>query len=184
MTALASRTTLVLNGEWKMRKVKFVENMKLVCVGCHNEKTILEFKSIKRRGRVDYFNVCLDCYHDKMNAYYRDNKHIWLESKERLGKEHQAEITRRHRQKLKSEVVDNYGGKCACCGEDRIDFLTIEHTMHDGKKHREETNGKTYGDLKKRGFPKDLGIVIFCWNCNMATRFGGICPHKSESGVK
>ena len=38
--------------------------------------------------------------------------------------------------------------------------------------------------MKKRGFPKDLGIVIYCWNCNMATRFGRVCPHKREKSEK
>jgi len=95
------------------------------------------------------------------------------------------EQDRKSRMKLKVEVINAYGGKCSCCGEDELIFLTIEHINHDGKKHRDRTGaGKgMYRDLKRRGFPKN-GFTVFCWNCQMATRYGDPCPHKLYEQAK
>lgn len=77
-------------------------------------------------------------------------------------------------------MLDAYGGKCSCCGEAEHRFLTLEHVNRDGGKHRAAV-GKSaltvYMDLKRRGWPKD-GYTVFCWNCNMATRYGEPCPHR------
>jgi hypothetical protein len=91
------------------------------------------------------------------------------------------ESDRKSRIKLKTEVVEAYGGKCSCCGETELVFLTIEHINHDGKKHQLEVGPGhgIYRDLKRRGFPKH-GYTVFCWNCQMATRFGKPCPHTRK----
>ena len=83
------------------------------------------------------------------------------------------------RTKLKKEVIAAYGAKCSCCGETELVFLTIEHIYHDGKAHRMAVGAGAgmYRDLRRRGFPKN-GYTVFCWNCQMATRFGEPCPHK------
>jgi predicted restriction endonuclease len=88
-----------------------------------------------------------------------------------------------YRQKLKKVVVAAYGGKCSCCGEDRIEFLTVEHQHHDGTAHRKRVGAGAgmYRDLIKRGFPQD-GLTLFCWNCQMATRYGDECPHTRQTG--
>jgi hypothetical protein len=60
-------------------------------------------------------------------------------------------------------------------------FLTIEHLNRDGAEHRRQLNSgggsSVWRDLRRRGWPKD-GYTILCWNCNLATRFGELCPHK------
>lgn len=92
-------------------------------------------------------------------------------------------------QKLRSEVMDAYGGKrCACCGETEPKFLTIDHVFNDGAKHRRQIgygdgNGKgassrTLAWIKKHNFPG--GFQVLCMNCNLGKqRNGGTCPHKS-----
>lgn len=83
---------------------------------------------------------------------------------------------------LKHEVIDAYGGRCACCGESAIEFMTIDHTDGGGSDHRKKT-GKgrgIYKDLKARGFPKD-GFQVLCFNCNIALGFYGYCPHRPDA---
>jgi hypothetical protein len=83
--------------------------------------------------------------------------------------------------KCKEEVLKFYGGKCACCGEENIKFLTIDHINNNGKEHG---NGKgrykgemLYRFLKANTYPG--GIQVLCFNCNIGRRNnGGICPHK------
>lgn len=80
---------------------------------------------------------------------------------------------------VKLTLINGYGGKCTCCGEHRFDFLTLEHVNRDGKEHREEFSGYAiYRQVIKENFPPRY--TILCMNCNFATRFGKICPHKME----
>jgi hypothetical protein len=92
--------------------------------------------------------------------------------------EYISKMTKKYFRRLKEDVISAYGGVCVCCGENRLPFLTVEHSKHDGKEHRKRVKQKVYQDLRKRGFPKDIGVTILCWNCNMATRYGAVCPHK------
>ncbi len=85
----------------------------------------------------------------------------------------------RHRE-LKQAVMDGYGGKCACCGEWRLIFLTIDHEGGGGNQHRKEVRpNNVYRWLRDQGFP--VGFRVLCWNCNSAMHFGGgVCPHQEE----
>ena len=93
-----------------------------------------------------------------------------------------AAMARKSRQKLRAEMVLAYGGKCSCCGETHLEFLTLEHTNGDGAAHRAaiSTGGGNaiWKDLQRRGWPS-IGFTILCWNCHMATAWGHACPHKT-----
>ena len=80
---------------------------------------------------------------------------------------------------LKQEVISAYGGKCECCGESHIEFMTIDHIHGDGAEHRARCGKgrKIYADIKKQGFPKDKYRCL-CLNCNIALGFYGYCPHQ------
>ena len=91
---------------------------------------------------------------------------------------------REYREKLKAQIFDHYGKRCACCGETEGFFLTLGHVNGDGAEHRKKLGGsaragvttRIYHDIVKRGFPNDIRIE--CYNCNCgAFRNGGICPH-------
>lgn len=83
-----------------------------------------------------------------------------------------------HRLRRKTQVLVAYGGVfCACCGEDDIRFLTIDHINGDGGEHRKEVLGsKLYNWLKQNNFPP--GFQVLCYNCNCAKRDGDKCPHQ------
>lgn len=99
------------------------------------------------------------------------------------GKERTTETAtayqRRYRRALRYEFIAEYGGKCACCGEAWPDFLTISHRLGDGGgKGRPRDPSVVLRALKKAGWPKDIGVTIDCYNCNMgAARNDGVCPH-------
>ena len=83
---------------------------------------------------------------------------------------------------LKFETIEFYGGKCACCGEGHIQFLTIDHINGDGaeRREREGLGGALYQWLKKNGYPS--GFQVLCYNCNCAKRDGDHCPHQDLPG--
>lgn len=78
-----------------------------------------------------------------------------------------------------------YGGRCWCCGLDDRRFLSMAHTFNDGAAHRQRLGKRgpiaLMRDLAKRGWPRDEGIAVECFNCNMgAARNGGTCPHQED----
>lgn len=93
-------------------------------------------------------------------------------------------IYKRYRDKIRVEVIGHYGGKCVCCGEDRIEFLNIDHINGGGNAHRKKVMGFNaagwpfYRWLRKNNYPE--GFQVLCWNCNMAKAHFGICPHQRE----
>lgn len=88
----------------------------------------------------------------------------------------------RRNTRLRQEFAEAFGTACWCCGLTDARFLTIGHTLGDGKAHRllaGASPDSILRDLRARGWPKDAGIRPECFNCNMgANRNGGVCPHK------
>jgi len=117
--------------------------------------------------------------------YYADVERSRAKARERTKlyrDRHRDELLTKKRA-LRQEVVDYYGGKCACCGESEPKFLAIDHIGGGGNKHRREMSANGRGDnfaywLKRNGFPK--GYRILCHNCNMAIGAFGKCPHKEN----
>jgi hypothetical protein len=87
------------------------------------------------------------------------------------------------RAQLKLEMLEVFGGKCQCCGEDNPHFLTLDHRLNDGNKHRSEANSGSveviYSSAKKEGWPKER-YQLLCMNCNWAKGKFGQCPHQSD----
>lgn len=110
---------------------------------------------------------------------------IWQKANPTKAAEHQSSYYSR----LRLEVLQKYGGdkpRCACCGEDHVEFLAIDHINGGGNKHRRSINktksGKmrhsVYSWLRQNRYPD--GFRILCHNCNMATSSNKICPHQRE----
>lgn len=92
-----------------------------------------------------------------------------------------ARANARKQQRATRELaIARYGGRCACCGEDRFEFLAIDHVEGGGTQHRKEVGSGTrfYYWLKREGFP--AGFRVLCHNCNSALAYYGECPHQRE----
>lgn len=82
---------------------------------------------------------------------------------------------------LRVEVLDHYGGKCACCGEAELKFLCVDHINNDGAEHRRQigTAATMWKWIIDSGFPDTFQVL--CRNCNWGKQTnGGICPHQSK----
>lgn len=86
------------------------------------------------------------------------------------------------RRLLRAEVMLTYGnGQCACCGEDNLDFLTLDHVDGDGATDRgggRTGNGGSqfYAWLRTRGFPDRSRYQVLCFNCNCCKGTKNTCP--------
>ena len=79
-------------------------------------------------------------------------------------------------------VLRAYSGEapaCACCGESRLPFLTLDHISNGGRAHRRRCKGwqGVFRELVRSGFPP--GYQVLCFNCNLARGAYGACPHKA-----
>ena len=107
----------------------------------------------------------------KNTKKYKESKRKSLNRKKELRKQN------------KLIVLDHYGHKCFCCGENHFELLTIDHINGGGNKHRKELHsGKNdsynlYKWLIKNNFPKEFRIL--CFNCNISRGLYGYCPHKN-----
>jgi hypothetical protein len=111
------------------------------------------------------------------------NRSRELEDMYRANSEYQADRNARFRDshaRRRRTVIDNLGGKCVCCGETEIVFLTVDHIEGGGNDHRRQLGGSSqnlYRWLIKKGFPD--GFQVLCFNCNQGKHVnGGVCPHQ------
>lgn len=115
-------------------------------------------------------------YREYMKDYYKDPI-----NKAKRNKQRKETI-----RKLKVEVFNVYGGKCNCCGEKEISFLSIDHIYGRGKEHKQTINvcgTQFYYWLKKNNYPKEYQCL--CHNCNHGKFInGGICPHREKKMKK
>lgn len=88
------------------------------------------------------------------------------------------------RQTRRYRVLSHYSGgvpKCSCCGEDKLEFLAIDHQEGSGNEHRRQMGRSTrlFDWLHANGLPG--GFRVLCHNCNCAIGFYGYCPHQVGS---
>lgn len=154
--------------------------------------------SCKSKPRLPSVVLCKPCY-DRRNSPERKKKQrelaISYKAKNRsLGlcdrcKNQRVEgknecqqcidKTMEARAKRRQDVFNLYGAKCACCGEDRWEFLTIDHIHGKGNKER-QSGFKVYhlrSKLLKEGKPNP-DYQVLCMNCNFAKGIHGYCPHR------
>lgn len=77
--------------------------------------------------------------------------------------------------------MEAYGnGRCACCGEAYLLFLTLDHIAGDGAAHRKANKYHSgvvlYHHLRKGGWPDKDRYQVLCSNCNSAKNICGRCP--------
>lgn len=74
--------------------------------------------------------------------------------------------------RVRLEVIQGYGGHCACCGNDHMPHLTLDHVGGGGAQNRRvESNRSLYRRLRREGFPP--GFRVLCFNCNYAAHLNG-----------
>lgn len=156
------------------------------CSKCKEEKAFTKFykrKSSYKYPSQEYGSWCKECIRGKnKKEYWLNRKEILQRMKERhlKNRDHDLRVKKQYYRKIRKEVIEHYGGKCACCGETFIGFLAIDHINNDGYKHKKQFGGSmaiTYW-LRQNKYPK--GFQVLCHNCNMAKAFYGGCPNGTH----
>ena len=125
------------------------------CTKCKNDfPATKEYFSRQRLGKYGVGSWCKKC----RSNYDKE----WKNKNRKRSNENLAN----YRRKLKYKAILNYGGKCVNCGEDNLDFLTMDHINNDGSVIKRLIPGqrRIYHWLHKNNYPS--GFQILCFNCN------------------
>lgn len=158
------------------------------CSKCKKRRPISQFGRYVS-AKDGLFPQCKKCIQENNRRYYIQNKEKVKKSVRRWrnnNPERVKENKRNERARLKQEMVEAYGGKCSCCGEMAIEFLTLEHREQDGAEHRRQLAKKNgvkrvrcdmiWREARRQGYPDCY--TVLCMNCNFALGMFGYCPHQ------
>ena len=113
---------------------------------------------------------------EERNKYFR----IWRKKRGEKYREYHRIFAKKHRQKQRLKIIKAYGGKCACCGEWRTEFLAIDHINGGGAKERKiYKTCQMINKIIRADYPKKYQLL--CHNCNQSRGYYGYCPHERKS---
>ena len=144
------------------------------CNTCGEIKPLDQFF---KRDKISYFNRCKECEGKYQREYYRSlrKRGICTRCRKRKTTSTAAcdecrietrRLSREYNANVREEVLKAYGGRCAKCGETRLEVLTLDHIDGQGNEHRRRVkqNNMNYL-LRAEGFPP--GIQVLCGNCHL-----------------
>ncbi len=145
--------------------------VRLYCEECRARRRLISKKENEKERR----NQNVEAYRKKRKERY---KLLETTPEKRAIR---SVKTMETKERLREQVFSHYGKKCKCCGEERIEFLSIDHVEGGGNQHRREVGNyiNLYRWIVKNDFPAT--IQILCFNCNLAKGFFGYCPHEKET---
>jgi len=159
-----------------------------ICKTCGLEKPISEFS--KRTGtKKGIRGDCKDCINLKHRLWWKKTEDERLQYSKKYYANNREKIIKqkvsgnlKYRRLARLDCIEHYSNgtnACACCGENHLEFMSIDHINGNGRKHREHINEYLPLYLKRNGYPK--GYRILCHNCNLSIGFYGYCPHEVEN---
>lgn len=157
------------------------------CYTCGETKNVAEFpqegakgcRVCRESGRAkDQRSVrAAERYQLHQERIASDNR-AWKIANSETYRAQQKQYAKERREGNRRNVLDYYGGRCACCGEAEPLFLTVDHIDGNGAEHRRIIRkADMWLWLVQMNFPP--GFQLLCFNCNAGRyRNGGVCPHK------
>lgn len=100
------------------------------------------------------------------------------------SKKYHQEYAKTHRQQIRKsrrdwlrhireEVIEQYGGVCACCAERLYELLRV---IPGPSADKPPGGTSIYLWLRKSGYPP--GYLVFCAGCAQSKTLLGYCPHE------
>lgn len=107
----------------------------------------------------------------------------WRASKYKDRPYNSKERAKEYRREVRTRLLEKYGNCCACCKEDRWEFLAVDHKNGDGNIERMKRIGSNKNGAASYQFYLQLlreplrdDIQILCHNCNNSFGHYGYSP--------
>lgn len=122
------------------------------------------------RVRKEGYQACAACHENSEKQRSRRRVHL-------------RALNRKYIQQLKMAAFEAYGNTCACCGEDTIEFLQLDHVGGWGKDHNLPCGKRIKGChlyiwLRDNNYPDTIRLL--CGSCHQAITVYGACPHHID----
>ena len=122
--------------------------------------------------------VCPDCKKElSLDMFYKRGGKRKGQPISKCIKCHKAYYNKRTLERKKA-IVTLYGGRCECCGETAIEFLSIDHINGNGHEERKEKFGRDFYIMLLESGKKREDLRLLCMNCNFSLGKYGYCPHE------
>ncbi len=138
------------------------------CAKCKELLSLSEYH-IDKQKKDELRYECKRCCRSRMRSYYLINNDK-IKTKNR-------KYSKVKSRKDRLRIIELYGGRCTCCEERRVEFLTLDHIDGKGNQHRKELGISHYlSRILSEGYQPDK-YRILCMNCNWSIGKWGYCPH-------
>lgn len=115
-------------------------------------------------------------YYEKNKQLVKERNTTWAKAQ---GSGFRKDYHKIRNTELRLSALLAYGNRCACCGESKLEFLSLDHVNGNGTQHRRSIPGRSLPLwLRRNGYP--AGFQVLCHNCNFSKGIYGVCPHKME----
>lgn len=128
---------------------------KKYCPKCEH-RLLLKFFGRRKGGGTGYNAWCKECNRNRNNIRNRA---------------------------LRLKVLSHYSEdgipRCACCDNQHIEFLALDHINGGGSQQRKTIKIRWWEWIRRNGYPK--GFRVLCHNCNQSLGIYGYCPHATDT---
>jgi len=150
------------------------ETNRRICKKCNGKQSKIWYQNNR-----DKCNQSTKKWRQNNKDKYKQSNKKWRQN----NRDKVNQLKREEYHRLVNEVIGAYGGKCACCGETRKEYLTIDHIDGNGRKHKREMGFQDiYHWLRQNNYPE--GFQVLCFNCNSGKGNYSVCPHNKEDFEK
>lgn len=150
-----------------------------VCARCKTHRPAAQFYADPRKS-TGLSSWCRPCYVERNKERYSTPEgRATILAKNRVSAHKYKGRYKDRYKRMRLDMIEAYGGECACCGVTEPEFLTIDHIFNDGAEERAKnslTGARIFMHLRNLGYPKDR-YQLLCFNCNCAKGIHGECPH-------
>jgi len=154
--------------------------MTKICSKCKIQRSLTDFY---KNGKYKH-SECKECKRLREKVRYAQNpQKIYARTQAYIknNPEKQRQWQRDYTKRQRAKVLEYYGKSCACCKENNVEFLAIDHINGGGTKHLKELGirgGSFYLWLIKNNFPPEFRTL--CHNCNTSLGHYNYCPHQNK----
>lgn len=123
-------------------------------------------------GKTPFGSLLHTGYYYPYSGYSEERREANRASKRKWRANHRG-YSSEYNKRIRLEVLEHYGGKCAWCGESNPMYLCIDHVDGGGNEHRKKISAQALPRwLKLSDYPE--GFQVLCWNHNYAKSQGAI----------